>query len=431
MMIFVPLFYFFLLLVVHYKKNGNNFDIACYILSIFSVSSFFSILYDTFKLRSNDSINYVISAEATFVYCVLITIGVLPFMLYPHTKMARMSPCKNPEILKFFAWVFFLWMFIYTIMSFDSLVKILTGNLGQMRMDHYNGLGESKWFANYPFILRVPINLFLLSTGSAWILLFFGFYCISVQKLPFKYGLLYILASIVGIVRNVVSAGRSDMVYWLIGLGACCVFYYPYFSKKQWKSVKKYMYVLVGLFISYIFVATVSRFGEREMGTIGGSEGGFITYAGQSFVNFCFFWDTYTCPIPTLELIFPFTYSALGISTEGGAVGMQHMLSLVSGYNLGVFYTYIGQIAVASHNVVAVIYCIFHSLISLYCGSRLKKNGTRLIVCYFYLVLASVLFLGLFSHYYCFQAKTFSVFSFAMIILTLSSSGKTQRKSYK
>lgn len=428
-MLYFPFIYFLFLLGLHYKRTGKTFDIACYILSIFTVSSFFSILYDTFNLRSNDIANYVISAEATLTYCALITIGVLPFMLYSHTKLVKLVPSNNPNILKFFAWIFFLWMLIFTVMSFDSLVKILSGDLGEMRMDHYSGFGESKWYAGYPFILKVPISLFLLATGSAWILLFLGFYCIAIQKLPFKYGLLYILASLVGIVRNVVSAGRSDMIYWLIGLGACYVFYYPYFTHKQWKILKKYLFVLVGLFVFYILAATISRFGEREMGSVSGTEGGFITYAGQSFVNFCFFWDSYTCPVPTLELIFPFTYSLLGVSTEGGAVGMQHMLSLISGYNLGVFYTYIGQIAVASHNIVAVVFCIFHSLISFFCCSKLKNKGTKLIVVYFYIVLASVQFLGLFSHYYCFQAKTFSVFSFALIILALSSGKKTRRKA--
>lgn len=420
-MIAVPFAYFLFLFFFHFFRNEKKVDIACYILMIYTISSLCSIFLEVFNIRSNDTIYYTISVNATFVYCALITLGVYPFMKYPNTRILKISSSSKPELLKLLSWLFFLWFVLYTVMSFGSLVKILTGDMGELRNEHYLGEGEVKWFASFPFVVRLPFSLLNLITGSPWILLFLGFYCIAIQKLPNKYGLMYVGASLIGIVRNIVAVGRSDIIYWLISVGACCVFFYPYFSQGQWKKLKKYLYVLIGLFIFYIIMTTVSRFGDREMGgEIGGAEGGFLFYAGQSFRNFCFFWDTFTCPLPSLEVILPFTYTLLGFSTEGGAVAIQQMLSMVTNYELGVFYTYIGQIAVASSNNVAIVYCIVLAFVSLICAKNVLREHIGIFACYMYLVCSSVIFLGLFSHYYCNLPKSFSVIAFSLIIYNLS-----------
>lgn len=91
-MVTVPFIYFTILLLLVYRRNGRRFDLVCYIISIFAVSAFFSILLDAFELRSIDTLNYKISGEATFAYCGLITMCLWPFIRYSNLSIKQIKP---------------------------------------------------------------------------------------------------------------------------------------------------------------------------------------------------------------------------------------------------------------------------------------------------------------------------------------------------
>lgn len=374
---------------------------------------------DRYELRNTQFINYDISKEAAFAYCSLITFCVIPFIIYSNLKIYSIKQINNDSLLKFIAWLSFFFFIFYSVMSTDIILKILTGNIGEMRSNHYAGLGEEKWFNNYPFLIKYPVLFLNLLTGSPWIFQFLAFFSISIQKLGSKYGLLFLCSSLIGIVRNITDAGRSDVVYWLIGLGACYVFFKPWLNNSQWKSIRRIILLLILLEVFYFFTATSSRFDDVNYGNVSGTEGGFIVYAGQSYIYFCYFYDNFNCPIPTLEVIFPYIYHILGIAV-GGIVPLQELLSLKTGFRLGVFYTFIGQILVTSSFQVALFYCVVITFLSLVVCRKVKNIKINVFISFLYLLFASVLFLGLFSHYYGFMSKTISVICFSFIILLLS-----------
>lgn len=416
-MITVPFIYFSILLLFLYKRNGKKIDIACYIIGIYWISAFFGIFFDVFDLYTKDVQNYKISVDATIVYCGLITLCVSPFMLYPSTNIVSIRKIKNTKFLKRLSWITFFYFIIYLIISLPLLYKVLTGNIGEIREDHYAGFNdESTIITNLPFVLRLPFTFFNLFLGCPWILLFLGFYSLVIQKINFKYTILFFVASFLGIIQNIAQAGRSDTVYWLFSFGACYVFFLPLMSNNLKAKVKKIAFMLGALFLFYLLITTISRNVDSAEGT----EGGIISYAGQSYINFCFFYDNFKCPLPSLQIIFPFLYHILGLSV-GSIVDYQEALTMMTGYELGLFYTFLGQIAVTSSNQIMIIYCVFFVAISLIFIKQGHKKEFQIKYCYFYMVFSSVLFLGLFSHFYGLPSKTFSVVAFSFIFFRLKS----------
>lgn len=406
----VPFVYFTLLFFYVFLRNHKKIDIACFILAIYASSAFFSILVDRYGYSYYPS--YVISFEATFAYCSLLTISVVPFINYSNLKISKIEPIVNEKILVYSAYIVFGYFLVYLYMSANDVYNVLTGDIGTLRAAHYTENISSGWLAKMNPIVRIPFVIFNLVMGAPWILQFLGFYTIIIQRLHIKYGILFIVASLIGVVGNLSEAGRSDLVYWIIGMIACLIFFKPYLdnSEETAKKVRILGYILIGAALFVIGLITFSRYENRDSG----AEGGFITYFGQPFNHFAYFFDKYACPYPTLEILFPFTYNILGIS-EGGVVAVQQMLTLRTGVFTGLFYTYIGQIAVTSSNSVAVLFCAVYSLFSnKLCKENIKCSSAK--STFIYMTLASIMFLGLFSHYYGIMNKTASVMIWYFII---------------
>ena len=423
-MVTIPFIYFTILLLYRLVKQHWKVDIASFILLIYGSSAFFSIFVDKYGYSYYPS--YKISFYATFAYCSLLTISIIPFLKFSNLSIRFIRPISNNKYLKYASICVFAYFCIYLYMSANDVYNVLTGDIGALRAEHYTDNISSGWLANMNPIYRIPFVIFNLITGAPWILQFLGFYTVIVQKMPMKYGALFIMSSLIGVVGNLSEAGRSDMVYWLIGMIACYIFYKPFIiaSGGVEKKFRALGYFLIGCGIYIVGLITFSRYVDRDYGAIGG----FVLYYGQSFNHFAYFFDKFECPYPTLEIIFPFTYNVIG-EAQGGVVNIQQMLTDKTGIFTGLFYTYIGQISVTSNNFVAALYCFIYSAVSFSVCKKIVK-GCTLKLCFLYMALASVMFLGLFSHYYGFMNKTASAIIWFFVISRFANSTKYKVVDY-
>ena len=411
-MVAVPFIYFIILLIFVYFRNKRRFDLTCYIISIFAVSALFSILLDAFDLRSRDTSGYKISGGATFAYCGLITICLWPFIRMSNLSIKQVLPLKGEgKILKVLAWGSAIFFMIALILSWGDIISSLTSDMGQMRKDHYLiDEGGGGWLSTLPPGIKQLCVMLNIVFGVPWILQFLAFYSLTIQRLSNKYTVLLFAGTFSGLISNILAAGRSGFVFWAISLGACYLFFIPFMSRKDKKIMRNSFVIIGALFLVYMALVTISRFGDSS----GGSQGSLISYAGQSFINFAYFWDTFTCPIPTLQNVVPLTYYLAG-SMVGNANEIQEILSMSTGEALGVFYTYIGQIATSSNNIIAVIYCIMFAVFFGLVFKNKKALAWSIRKTFMYLLGTSVLFLGLFGHYYSDWSRTLAVILFFIL----------------
>ena len=217
-MVAVPFIYFSALLFYQLKKNKWRLDIACFILVIYAVSGFFSILIDIFDLRYEDQRNYIITPWATMAYCCLLTLCVLPFMKYSNILIKEIRPIRGTKMLKVLAWIFFLYFFINFVFSFGDILSVATADdLSQVRGDHYKGDdATSNWWSSFPLVARFPFMFLGMSSSCTWIFIFLAFYCRAILKMPYFFFILFLCSSINGLIENLLDGGRSAIAYWII-----------------------------------------------------------------------------------------------------------------------------------------------------------------------------------------------------------------------
>ena len=415
-MIAVPFIYFSLLTWFFYVRN-KQFNLPVFTCLIYAVSSFFAILIDIFDSRYPDTVDYDISFFAGFVYCALLTFCMIPIQMYAN-RIQTIEPVQKTRLLKGLAYVAGIYGVFFILMSMSQVILMLTSDMGEMRANQYAGEGLDGFMASWPRVIRLPFSLLNMIFGCPWICIFLAFFCLVIQKLPAHYSVMYILGSLMGPISGIIGADRSNIAYWMLSLAACYVFFRPYMSVSLKRKFVIAASVLVVLFGLYLAAMTVSRFEDRDAGDgrVEGIQGRRNSYFGHSYSNFCYFFDTFETPCPTLEALFPFTYNnILGIG-EGGGVPLQKMLTDRTNVFLGVFYTFLGQIATTAGNGIAIAFCIVFVAFSVFYIKRcVKPSGSNLLGIYAYMACATVVYLGLFGHYYASAGHTFSLIAFWII----------------
>lgn len=408
-MIYIPLIYFSILLAYLYRRN-KQFDLACYIVLLYGISAFFSVQIDLLHLRSFDTVHYDISFFACFAYCGLLTLCIIPIAIKSNVQFVHISPVKNESFLRKLAWISFSYFVFYSFMSTDSILTVLTSDMQRLRADLYSGSQEAGWMYSLPIIVRLPISFMNMLFGCPWILVFLAFYSLVIQKMHVKYFVLFLGASLIGPVGGVIGVDRSSTAYWLISIGACYVFFRRWMNSKQKRNVNILLTITASVFIAYLISLTIARFDTEYSGT--DSQSSMIAYLGQSYINFCYFFDTYECPIPSLFRIFPLTSQYL--FSYSGSTELNQVLTMMTGKTTWIFSSFIGDIIISSHNIVGVLYCFFFFFIAINVIRNNKQSNISQI--YLYFLFSSVLFLGVFVYYYASSARTFSAVVFYFII---------------
>ena len=231
-MVAIPFIYFTALMIFLYKRNGNKYDLACYILSIFAVSGFLSILMDLFDLREPDTYGYVISFNATFAYCGLITLCLIPFIHYSHTAILCIKPIKTGVVMiKILAWSSVLFFLLSFILSWSDVVSALTDDMGQTRSTHYmDEDGGSSWLRLLPFGIKQICVFLNIILGIPWILQFLAFYSLCILRQKEGYAVCLFIGSLSGLLNNILAAGRSGFVFWGLSLIACFIVFKPFLT---------------------------------------------------------------------------------------------------------------------------------------------------------------------------------------------------------
>ena len=425
-MIAIPFIYFLILFGVLYSRT-RKIDLACFTVLIYMVSAFFSMLIDFYGLRGFDTLYYKISFGATFSYCALLTLPLIPIALYTNSRIRVIQPIKNEKLLKIIAWIAGLFFIFYASMSLSSIIRVLTGDMGEMRADIYQGDISTGWMGRMNPIVRLPISFLNLTFGCPWILMLLAFFTVLVQKLPLKYGVLLFMGSLLGPINSIVGVDRSGMAYWLISLGACFLMFAPFMKPSQKRKLSIVLGALVALVLLYLTTLTNSRFEETDGGKLDGSVASLISYFGQTFINFCYYFDNFENPNPSLQLIFPFTYSYFIGGSFGSTVAYQEYLSLVTGKYFGVFYAFIGHLSTTAGNTAMVIYCLVITLLSMVLLRRKNKAVCDIKQLLLYVTFSSIMFLGLFAHYYATANRTFSVVAFLIIAHYLMKPSRNQK----
>ncbi len=301
-----------------------------------------------------------------------------------------------------------------------SITTVLNSDIGEMRNDLYQGVEQEGWMSSLPSVIRTPIALLNHAVGAPWVFQLLAFYALFVQRMPVKYGIMFLIVSLLGPVGGIVGVDRSSVTYWILSLVGCYILFRSYIPQKQRKKYFSLGLILLAFMFAYLALVTDSRFGDGNYSSeLSGSQSGIVGYLGQSFINFCFFYDNFTSPIYNPGIVFPFISNML-VDRFGHTVEWQAYVSMVTNFQIGVFYTFIGAIKIGLGKIGMYIYLLFVSM----GGYRMIRpsNGHTITLnnVFVYFLIASIPMLGLFGHFYSSATKTFCVTLFFLVTLHLS-----------
>ena len=130
--------------------------------------------------------------------------------------------------------------------------------------------------------------------------------------------------------------------------------------------------LVVGLFIAAV---TIARFAAIDIANDSGTFDSLLTYSGQSFVNFNYFFCNYQVHDIHLDRIFPLTNYFIwhpGWNLED----YRDTIWSYSGLNIGVFFTFLGDLLIDLGHIGMIVYVLIFSLLSNYVCRRAIQDDT-------------------------------------------------------
>ena len=416
-MTYIPLVYFGCLSLFIYQRN-KQIDIAFISSLIFAVSGFFSVLIDINGYRYDDTYHYEISIVPAAVYCILLTLCILPLAKCNIFSRIQIEPVRNVKLIKLLSVVSIIWFLLTVFFSWDRFLFILmSGDMAEIRGDLYKGIAEDSWMLSLPGPVRFVFALINMLFGCPWVLIFLGFYSMIGNRVPLLYSYFFLIASLSGPYNGILGVDRSSSAYWIMS----AVTLFVLFRNQLPSKVKKQLSVLglvafVGV-IAYLAAMTIDRFGERD--SSGGALGSLISYFGQSYINFCYFFDEYDLPYHHFGIVFPFTSEYI-FGVPSGGVNIQQEMTWLSHKETGVFYTFIGHMIIGIGQFWAIIMTLVYSFFSFKTlGNINRRKKIDIMSLYLYFAFASVVLLGIFVHYYAGPAKSFSLVAMYFVMRIL------------
>jgi hypothetical protein len=416
-MIYLPFIYFGVLMLTNIRKNGI-FNIGTYIVALYALISFMSIVlaqggYYDWSVR-----DYPIQPYAPILYVILLSACIFPYL----KKLPRLSPYlsrRGEKLLDILTVGYFVIFCIVLVVSLTRIQEIMTSNaLAEIRNEQYTGDAVA-FYDHLHGIPRYVCAMCQILAPSANVMTLLTMYSIAFRKKSVLYNLMGITGSMTMLLIAVNIADRSNFVYWMLFMGLALFIFFPYLSRGKRIGVSAVVAAVLGLILVYFMAVTNDRFEDRA----DGAEGGLISYAGQSFINFCNFIE-YVRPAYSLCEIFPLITMLTG--GPGYFEVADTVQSDVSLY-IPVFSTFLGYIYSISGGVVMILFVVLYNRISVWLFRKVRKSitlGGLLRIWAGSLVLV----LGLFGYYYSFANCTIALIIWIWLSFMLEpgrNSGKT------
>ncbi len=410
---FVPFVYFTLLTYYWWKKH-QGVDVCVYMAAMYAFTSLLCVINVNQDMLNEggilfDRYDIELSIIPTILYCGFLTLGMLPFSLVYKKEIQNIST-PNPKIIALISWFLIGISILNFYLVADSTLEILSGDLSTIRTNHYNGIESPAMVKaeSMPYIIRF---LYFFNTSTLLTLPLF-FYYLCFDKKPWWFYTLLMFASLSMPLAGIQSADRTEAVFYAIMFISCIIFFHRFMSKKAKRIMKLSMIpVAIGM-VAYLTAVTVSRFAARETGVTGN----IVQYAGQNYLNFCFFWEKGRFQYVTAERELPMTYHYVFHIDNDDYRRSER--SGKQGFFMSVFASYIGDIMLDLSPIGLIIWCIFFFLVSVSVIKRPHREEMSVGEYITFFALSVIPLFGIFYYRYMAYPYTFMLGIVAFLYVT-------------
>lgn len=419
-MLYVPFIYFSLFLYYTIKKCGK-ISMPSLLVFVYVLTSFFCILLDVTNAYQRNCEKIEITLLPTLTYCGLLTLTIFPFLKISDRSVKEFKTIQNPKILDWIVYAYAAMFLIMVILLTPDLLRNwalaeINDNLkAELRFGGEKSITVTGWK------LLVANRCILLSFGSLNIIPIF-FYNLCFRKKKLWFHVITVMGSMTLLFTSVLNQDRSRIVYWMMLFSLCYVFFHKYMNTNMKSLMKKVFIAILGIGLTYVAIMNIRRFASGY-GNNFESLLGLINYAGQSFINFCHFFENINLSKINITAGFPITSYLLGINID--SADWYDYVENNTGFYAVVFSTFIGELISYMGIPLTLLWILLFYVIA---TKTVRPNKDKSISYYkFQLVftLICVPYLGVFAHY--FHAFITEFLSLVFIILAYCASYKIKR----
>lgn len=397
MNIYIPFLWFFILSCLSYKKRG--LDTYTFVSIIYAASSLCSIFIYLSKDMDPQKAN--ISFVASLVYCVLLTLIMIPLKYFSPVTIKQII-IRNTKLFDAMT-VFFFCGTVYTLFAYweDILFRLTFGDWDTLRKTVMNGDLITANKGGY-------IGLLFSYPGSISFIMFpvFFIYTIFLKK-PWWMSTMAFLGTTNVILTGILQVDRSTTFRWILFLLFNFVFFRQFISTKIKKRVYPIMTMFLSLALLYIGIVTIGRFGQEN------ASNSLLAYSGQSYINYCYLWENFdNREGVSTKYLLPATHFFI-IKDYAGNVARQQELTEKTGIECGVFYSVLGSFILDANRVGPFLFTFLYLLMF----SLFNKGSSISDKTYFLMYLLSIIPLfGFIAYSYTSPTSTLSIIAFIFVL---------------
>lgn len=331
-----------------FRARARQYTIASYLIGVYTFSIFCSILL--YQTSSNHEYQYT-NFIPSILFCVFLLFYFIPFF----KKEFVIKSSDNRIFLRRFEIVskgLSLILIIGCVFLFTKIKEAIAYGLVDTRIAMYK---DENVFTSYNIIEYVGHSILKWLSGLCYTILIMFFYAYSFIKKQYLLKVLLIISSLSAIYLGLLVGGRTNLIYWVLTFIFCLVLFWSYLSAKKKRSITIVSLVTLGLLFAYLIFISIGR---AAVGHDGDTENFLLIYAGQSYLNFCYFYENLNFHQYTGYRIFPLTSSLIF-----GSFDLNEYRDLImsqSGMNIGIFYTFLGDIFVDTGLIGVFLYSVIY-----------------------------------------------------------------------
>ncbi|MBR1668497.1 MAG: oligosaccharide repeat unit polymerase [Bacteroidaceae bacterium] len=332
---------------------------AVYISMLYVITSFCGVLMVMGGFLSSeggvliDGWEPEFDIKPTILYCGLITLTILPFSFVRPEKLEDITNVHRYIIYAFTFFVLLQGGVMYFLVG-EFVSDLLNGDFRFIKEAHYAGDISPADVKMLTMPLPIQIMYLLSSITLLALPLFFYYSCIEKRSLWLTLPLLAV--SISPILRGVVVADRTEIIHYGLMFFFCLVF----FQKVITRKIRKFFLICsiptIAIGLIYFLAVSTSRFEDQDEG----AEGSLLEYAGQSYANFCYFYEHHNSELYYIERELPITSYFLFKSqyTE-----TKEERSAKEGFFIGVFASHVGSWMLDTGLIGSVVISVLFAMI--------------------------------------------------------------------
>lgn len=411
-MIFIPVLYFTILTIVLWSRS-KSFDTCTMISGMYTLTAFLAmvvylmdelegggILYGT--LKGNAELGFI----PTMLYCLFLTAVIWPLSLISESRIKTIFN-TSPWTLNIISWIMIAQFLLTVFLVADSTLDILNGDLSALRASHYNG--ELSPAEQKVLSLPTVLQYFHYGTYSTILSLPLFFYYMCFENRSWWFRALLFMSSFTMPIAAIQAIDRTEFVFYGLMMLWCIVFFFRYMTKKQKIRFCITLSPIGLLAIAYFAIVTIARFDDaRDKENNNGAGISALQYAGQGYLNFCYFWEYGNSDHPTIERVLPMTsHTLLHIDSTSERRGERG--SREQGFWISVFGTFLGDILIDLGFVGLCMWIIIYLLLIIsFIGYRDRSEidvGELLVL----FIIAAVPLFGIFYYRYYLYTHFFTI----------------------